>query len=123
GDRGVEDAGVWSGRRRRQRLDLGPELQEPGRHADARPAAERGAERAAARRHAATAIRATRAWPAASNARADLSLARHESSFKECSHAQAHRARSVPDLWRGGGVRAAATGDESAAIGDGDGDG
>ena len=39
---------VGAGRGRRQRCDLGSELQEPGRHADARLAAGRGAERVAA---------------------------------------------------------------------------
>ena len=120
GDRGFEDAGVGSGRCRRHRRDLGSELQEPGHHADARLAAERGAERAAARRDAAVAVHAAGPRSGAGNARTKLSLARYQSSHSGSgTNAQAHRTRGVPDLRRGGGVCAAATGGESAAIGNG----
>ena len=82
GDRRFEDDGVGSGRGRRQRRDLGSELQEPGRHADARLAAERRTERAAARRHAAVAGGAAGPRSGASNARTKLSLSRSQSSLQ-----------------------------------------
>ncbi len=77
GDRCFENAGVGSGNGRRHRCHGRSKLQEPGRHADARHAPGRGAERAATRCDVAAAGGETGARSAAGNSRTRLSLIRY----------------------------------------------